>query len=137
MLTVQNAQPFIENQLKTDPTIESVWSAFKELSRQPVEGEEEVALLFQCGTYDFTGEKKFHFTFTRQFSIEEEDEPTQLHCEFLFEPLPIFKNHTIEEWYFEYEGELDDFFSSVENADAFQLARDAKPSEFSVYIEEI
>ncbi|MCM3004014.1 hypothetical protein [Priestia koreensis] len=47
------------------------------------------------------------------------------------------KNYTIEEWYFEYEGELDDFFSSVENADVFQLARDAKPSEFSVYIEEI
>ena len=52
-----------------------------------VEGEEETALLFQCGVYDFTGEELFYFDFVRQFTIEEDGYMEQLHCEFVFEPI--------------------------------------------------
>ncbi|WP_342541976.1 hypothetical protein MHH33_13060 [Paenisporosarcina sp. FSL H8-0542] len=88
MITVQNAEDFLKEKIGENTTnIANVWNEFKSFGRQPVEGEEEIALLFQCGVYDFTGEKLFYFDFVRQFSVYEDNEYSgmeQLHCEFVF-----------------------------------------------------
>jgi hypothetical protein len=64
MITVQNAEGFLKEKIGENPTnITNVWNEFKSFGRQPVVGEEEIALLFQCGVYDFTREEIFYFDF--------------------------------------------------------------------------
>jgi hypothetical protein len=56
--------PFLKEKLGEHTTnIANVWNEFKLFRRRPVEGEEEIALLFQCGVYDFTREEIFYFVF--------------------------------------------------------------------------
>ena len=43
-------------------------------------------LLFQTGTFDFTGEKLYHFDLVRQFDFLGGDELVQLHLTVLYEP---------------------------------------------------
>ena len=66
------------------PHPKEVWAAYKEFARLKVACAEDL-LLFQCGVFDFTGVRKFHFDFVRQFTVEVDGEyghMEQLHCEF-------------------------------------------------------
>ncbi len=73
MIKVNQAENFLENRIGGNTNdLARVWDVFKSFGKEQVAGEEETALLFQCGVYDFTGEELFHFDFVRQFAIEEE-----------------------------------------------------------------
>jgi hypothetical protein len=57
-------------------------------------------LLYQFGTYAFTGTPRFHFDLVRQFAVTDSDEYVQAHLELLFEPaddLKALKAH--DEWF--------------------------------------
>src|SRR4051812_23971325 len=90
MITVKNAESYFKEKVgKDDYDIKQVWETFKAFCKEPVEGEDDKEILFQCGVSDFTGEELFYFDFVRQFTVYEEDEYShmeQLHCEFLFKP---------------------------------------------------
>ncbi len=140
MTTVAEAESYLKNKIGDSNDIEKVWEVFKSFGREPVEGEDEVALLFQCGVYDFTGEELFYFDFVRQFSIYNDDEYShmeQLHCEFIFKPTNELRKLQITEWYFDYEGDIEDFFSKIENLRKFKLPMKEKPIRFSVYQEKV
>lgn len=53
---------------------------FKAFGKEKVDGEEEAALLFQCGVYNFTGEKRFYYDFVTQFT-NEDGETEQPNCD--------------------------------------------------------
>src|SRR6202022_1619795 len=70
------------------PEARLAWRVFKAFAATPVECADD-ALLFQCGTYSFTGEPLFQVDFTRQFIHEndcEYDHMEQLHCTLCYAP---------------------------------------------------
>jgi hypothetical protein len=85
--------------------------------------------------YDFTGEKLFYYDFVRQFTDENGD-IQQLHCEFVFEPIKELKKLEASEWYFETDGEIEDFFNEIENLDEFKVPMNHTPFRFNLYQEE-
>lgn len=138
MINYKNAEKYLKDLINKDlPDVKNVWEIFKSFGREQVEGEEEVALLFQCGVYDFTGEKLFYFDFVRQFSIEEDGHMEQLHCEFVFNPTEELKKLETSEWYFDYEGEIENFYRNIENMKEFQIPMNSKPIRFNLYQEEV
>lgn len=141
MITVQNAEGFLKEKIGENTTnIANVWNEFISFGRQPVEGEEEIALLFQCGVYDFIGEELFYFDFVRQFTVYEDDEYSgmeQLHCEFVFTPTNELRSLEASEWYFDTDGDVDDFYHLVENLEEFKIALKLEPLRLNIYQEQI
>jgi hypothetical protein len=138
MITVKNAESYLKNKIGYITEIDKVWSTFKSFGRVPVQGEEEVALLFQCGVYDFTGEELFYLDFVRQFTVYEGDEESgmeQLHCEFVFTPTDELRKLEASEWYFDSDGDVDDFYTMVENLEEFTTPLRHTPLKLNIYKE--
>ncbi|WP_078410749.1 hypothetical protein [Priestia abyssalis] len=141
MIKLGDTENYLKNKIAENSSdITKVWEAFKSFGREHVEGEEEIALLFQCGVYDFTGEELFYFHFVRQFTIYDDEEYShmeQLHCEFVFEPTDDLRELETSQWYFENDGDVEDFFIEIENIEEFKVPMKRKPIRLSVYQEEV
>ena len=101
---------------------EAAWSAFKAFGRE-VLGPEGVGLLFQVGTFDFTGTPLFYFDPVCQFEVidsdGEHDHFEQLHCELTCAPDASLSGVEASLWSFDYPT-ADAFFAAVEALPAFQ-----------------
>jgi len=141
VITVKNAESYLKDKIGEDTDdIEKVWETFKAFCKEPVEGEEGKEILFQCGVYDFTGEELFYFDFVRQFTVYEEDEYShmeQLHCEFVFNPSNELRKLEESEFYFEENGDIEDYFKDIEKLQAFKISLELKPKKLEIYQEEI
>jgi hypothetical protein len=140
MLTFKNAESYLKDKIGDDTNdINKVWDVFKGFCKEPVEGEEDKEILFECGVYNFTGKELFHFGFVRQFSIYEDDEydhMKQLHCEFLFKPTEELRTLEATEWSMDYD-DLDVFLNHIENLQEFKVPLKLKPIKSEIYQEEV
>jgi hypothetical protein len=140
LITVKNAESYLEDKISEDTDdINKVWETFKDFCKEPVEGEEDKEVLFECGVYDFTGEELFHFNFVRQFTVYEEDEYSQmeqLHCEFLFKPTDELRSLEASEWSMDYD-DIVDFFNHIENLQEFKIPFNLKPIKSEIFQEEV
>lgn len=141
MINLRDTENYLKNKIgENSSDITKVWEAFKSFGREHVEGEEEIALLFQCGVSDFTGEELFYFDFVRQFTIYDNEEYShmeQLHCKFVFEPTDDLRELETSQWYFENDGDVEDFFIEIENIQEFKVPMKRKPTRLNVYQEEV
>ncbi|PLT27561.1 hypothetical protein [Peribacillus deserti] len=136
MITNANAEKQLTTKIgERTNDVKHVWSVFKTFANEKVIGEEEKAILFQCGVYNYTGEKLFYFDFVRQFSVED-GSIQQLHCEFVFTPNKQLKKLEASEWFFESEGNLEEFFDDIENLDEFKIPISHTPLKLNIYQEE-
>lgn len=113
---------------------------FKSFGREPVEGDDGIALIFQCGLTDFTGEEMFFLDFVRQFAEYENEEYyslEQLHFEFIFTPTEELTTLKAEEWYFDYEGDVEEYYTKIEGLEQFKIPVEKEPIAFNIYQEKI
>ena len=112
----------------------AAWSAFKAYGRE-VFGSPGVGLLFQAGTYGFTGKPLFHFDPVCQFEIVDQDGEhdyfEQLHCEMTCQPDEASHGVSAELWSFGYDS-ADAFFAAVESLPAFRVA--ARRTDYTVSV---
>lgn len=102
----------------------AAWSAFKDFGRE-IFASKGIGLLFQVGTYDFTGRPLFYFDPVCQFEITNSDGEhghfEQLHCELTCVPDDAVNGIEASLWSFGYPT-ADAFFTAVEALPAFQIA---------------
>jgi hypothetical protein len=105
---------------RPDPIVAlRVFRAFAEI---PVACADD-ALLFQAGTYAFTGPELFSLYLTRQFTHEEDGEHAgmeQLHCIIYYEPTAELRALDRNLWS-THCASLDDFFAQVEAMPELQI----------------
>lgn len=90
-------------------------------------------LLFETGTYDFTGEKMFHFDLVRQFKFMDPDEYVQLHLEVLYTPsLKTALLHRTT-WAAPEDGT---FFETVKSSRDYMVVKDLPIAKVHVHIDE-
>lgn len=121
----------LRDSVKDGMTLDQLIDAFAAMCRLPV-GEPD-DLLFETGTFGFTGKKLFYFSLVRQFQYKSEDEYVQLHLDVRYAPSPATRRMECTEWASLTEG---DFFSMVRSCEAYRAVKDAPIAELSVYIEE-
>lgn len=111
------------------PDVEKAVSAFMEFSNYKFECETD-EMLWETGTFNFTGEKLYHFCLVRQFQLEDEDEFWQLHLKLMYDEEPKIAN--TYECLWESEGE---FFDKILNSEAYKslIGRDCK---CNIYLDE-
>jgi hypothetical protein len=118
------------------PNPSIAWSVFKNFSSLPVEDVED-GILWQLGSYNFTGEKLFYLDFVRQFSFYDEDQYNhmeQLHIEFTCIPTIELLTLKRNKWAFDYLS-LAEYFKDVESFPEFQIVLKHRSWVVSIYQE--
>lgn len=112
-------------------SLEELINAFENMCALDV-GEPD-NLLFETGTFQFTGEKRFHFDLVRQFQFLSGDEYVQLHLTVLYEPSPktslLFKTH----WGQPGDGR---FFETVRSSLAYKTVKNMPITRVDINIHE-
>lgn len=121
----------LRDSVREGMTLDEMIDAFADMCRLPVGDPDD--LLFETGTYDFTGPKRFYFSLVRQFQYKSEDEYIQLHLDLLYTPSPATDRICDTEWGSLTDG---DFFTMVRSCEAYQLIKDAPMAEVDIRIEE-
>ncbi|MBR4079171.1 MAG: hypothetical protein IKK29_03065 [Christensenellaceae bacterium] len=123
----------IETNNKT--SLDEMISAFEEMNNHPLNGvdAEEDSVLFETGVFDFTGEKQFYFSLTRQFPDEKDEEYTQLHMDILYSP-DICKHKLSQTTW---SDELDfSIFEYVRNSKEYAALKDLPLGKVNIYMEQ-
>ena len=112
-------------------TLEEMIDAFAEMCNISVGDPDD--LLFETGDYNFTGEKKFHFSLVRQFQFLDDDEYVQLRLDVTYAPSVKTALCYTTKW-----GSLTsgDFFTMVKTSRSFRLVKDLPIAGVSIYVEE-
>ena len=112
-------------------TLDEMIDAFKEMNKISVGDPDD--LLFETGTFDFTGEKLFYFSLVRQFQFLDEDEYVQLHLDVTYLPSPKTKLLFGTKWASRSEG---NFFDMVMKSRAYRVAKDLPIYKVHVRVDE-
>lgn len=73
---------YLKNSISDNSSLEHIVSVFEEMCNMPLK---EDMILFETGTYSFTGKPMFNFSLVRQFPNDEE-EYYQIHVDVLYIP---------------------------------------------------
>lgn len=120
---------FLKNEITNEMTLENIIQVFEKMCRIPIEND---MILFETGTYSFTGEPLFYFSLVRQFP-NEEDEYYQIHVDVLYKPNEQNKLFNEATWN---EGLNEDIFDYIRKTEAFTYAKGEKYIEVEIYIDE-
>lgn len=90
------------------------------------------SILFETGTYSFTGKPMFNFSLVRQFPNDEE-EYYQIHVDVLYIPTEENKDFQRTIWNEDIE---EDIFSYIKKAPEFNFCKDKVFSKIEIYLDE-
>ena len=127
-----NILEFLKKEIVGKKSLDDLISVFEEMCEIPIEEELEKMILFETGTYSFTGKPMFNFSLVRQYPNEEE-EYYQLHLDIMFEP--TFDNSSYEQatWSFEIE---DNIFDYIRKSKEYMCLKDIPIAKIDVYMDE-
>ena len=121
----------LRDSIKDGMTLDEMIDAFVAMCRLSVGDPDD--LLFETGTYNFTGKKLFYFSLVRQFQYKSGDEYIQLHLDICYTPSPATARICDTEWGSLLEG---DFFDMVRSSTAYAKVKDQPIAIIEVRIEE-
>lgn len=121
----------LRDSVKEGMALDELIDAFAAMCRLPVGDPDD--LLFETGTYNFTGKKLFYFSLVRQFQFRNPDEYVQLHLDVRYAPSPATARLCDTEWGSIAQG---NFFQMVRSGKAYQKVKDMPMAEVEVYISE-
>ncbi len=120
MITVSEARKTLEDLLQKSgyeeaaPEVNAILDVFKKFSEIKVDCSHD-DFLFQCGIFDFTGERLFYWDIVRQFMVEKNkvySHMEQLHYEVKFEPVAELEDYLAVEWS---GADLNQYFEKLRN----------------------
>lgn len=121
----------LNNAIHDGMALEEMIDAFSQMCQTSV-GEPD-DLLFETGTYSFTGESLFYFSLVRQFKFMSGDEYVQLHLDVLYTPGLVTSPLFDTTWDSQVDG---DFFEMVKSSRAYKVVKDMTPVQVNVWIDE-
>ena len=125
---------YLQKSISDNSSLEHIVSVFEEMCNMPFK---EDMILFETGTYSFTGKPMFNFSLVRQFPNDEE-EYYQIHVDVLYIPTEENKDFQRTIWKEDIEDgesvmtaeyrpvEYGKDYDVVNNPDKFQLYIDGK-----------
>ena len=115
--------------INEDASVQDIVDRFEEMCREPMDND---MILFESGTFSFTGEELFCFSLVRQFPNEEE-EYYQIHVEVLFETNDENKTLSESVWNEDIE---ENIFEYVRKSESFSYAISDTYKRVDIYMDE-
>lgn len=126
---MDNMVKYLKETITDKMPITDIVNAFEQAS-QPMSDEDMI--LFETGTFNFTGEKLFYFSLVKQFPGGD-DEYYQVHIDILYEPDSKNKKFHSAIW----NDDIDEsIFDYIRNSKAFAYAKDNKYAKVEIYMDE-
>ena len=120
---------YLQNRISDKSSLENIVDVFEEMCNIPIK---EDMILFETGTYSFTGEKMFNFSLVRQFPNAEE-EYYQIHVDVLYMPTEENKDFKRNIWNEDIE---ENIFNYIKKTPEFSSCRDKEFSKVEIYLDE-
>lgn len=124
------------------PILPATWEVFKGFAGETVDSASD-GLLFESGTYRFTGTEQFTVSLVRQFEVVDDagdhEHYVHLRCEFLYEPTDELRSHgSFNLWCFPSDGDsIGEWVDGVESRIEFQSAVRLVPVSVTVSQEQV
>ena len=100
-----------------------------------LEHEEEDMLLYQYGTYDWTGKGgNYEFNLTRQFEIPNDDEFLQLSLTLFYKPETVGEIEADNSWSTDFNN-LEDWIDHIKSTVGFKKVDGIKPEKIEIELE--
>ena len=115
--------------INEDASVQDIVDRFEEMCREPIDND---MILFESGTFSFTGEELFCFSLVRQFPNEEE-EYYQIHVDVLFETNDENKTLSESVWNEDIE---ENIFEYVRKSESFSYAVSDTYKRVDIYMDE-
>lgn len=129
---IMNILEHLEQSIVDKYSLDELISTFEEMCEIPIEEELEKMILFETGTYSFTGKSMFYFSLVRQYPNEEE-EYYQLHLDIMFDPSQDNSSYEQATWSFEIE---DNIFDYIRKSKEYMCLKDIPIARIDVYMDE-
>ena len=120
---------YLQNRISDKSSLENIVDVFEEMCNIPVK---EDMILFETGTYSFTGEPMFYFSLVRQFPNDEE-EYYQIHVDVLYVSTAENKNFEQNIWNEDIE---ENIFSYIKKTSEFSFCKNKEFSRVEIYLDE-
>lgn len=120
---------YLQNKISDKSSLENIVNVFEEMCNIPVK---EDMILFETGTYSFTGEPMFYFSLVRQFPNDEE-EYYQIHVDVLYVSTAENKNFEQNIWNEDIE---ENIFSYIKKTSEFSFCKNKEFSRVEIYLDE-
>lgn len=120
---------FLKNRINDEMSLENIVNVFEEMCDIPVE---EDMILFETGTFSFTGEPLFYFMLVRQFP-RDDDEFYQIEVNILYKP--DSENEVLNELIWN-EDLIGSIFDYIKNSKAYAYAKNQEYVKTDIYLAE-
>ncbi len=127
--TKESLLKYLQNRISDKLSLEDIVDVFEEMCNIPVK---EDMILFETGTYSFTGEPMFYFSLVRQFPNDEE-EYYQIHVDVLYVSTAENKNFEQNIWN---EDTEENIFSYIKKTSEFSFCKNKEFSKVEIYLDE-
>ena len=125
-----NCLDMLKREITEKMSLPEIVDAFERMCRIPIADD---MILFETGTFSFTGEPRFYFCLVRQFPIEDDDEFYQIHVVILFQPDSENCKFSGTVWN---EDIAENIFDFIRKSDAFAYAKSHPYSKIEIYMDE-
>lgn len=120
---------FLKENINDSLSLSDIVNVFERMCREPIP---EDMILYETGTYSFTGEPFFFFSLVRQFP-NGDGEYYQIHVDILYKPNSKNQIYTNAVWNEDIDG---DFFDYIRNSKAFGCASSEDIVKINIYQDE-
>ena len=119
----------LKQSIRIDTPLSDIVRAFEKMCSIPIDND---LILFETGTYSFTGQPLFYFSLVRQFP-KNDGEYYQIHTDILYRPDKRNKKLHNTVWSDSIKG---DIFEYIRNSKAFEYAEPETPQRIDIYMDE-
>lgn len=129
---MQSLVEYLKNRITNESSLSDIVDAFEAMCQIPFAEDD---ILFEAGTFDFTGSPQFYFSLARQLPSEDEesDEFCQLHVDVLYTPTAKKAKYSGSIWKTEVEG---DFFERIRKSKVFLDIKYDEIASIEIYMDE-
>ncbi len=129
-----NILEFLQQETEGESTLPILVDAFERMCQMPIEGakKEEEMILFETGTFSFTGQPMFYFSLVRQYPGQEE-EYCQLHMEIQYVSSEL--NSTFSETIWDMDIK-ENIFEYVRASQSYMALHNETIAKVSIYMDE-
>lgn len=126
---MEKVAEYLRNTITDKMTLKDIVDIFENVC-QPMN--EDDMILFETGTFSFTGEELFYFSLVKQIPAED-DEYCQLHINVLYKPNAENRKLNSTVWD---EDLKENIFDYIRNSEAFNYAQKDDYIKIDIYVDE-
>ena len=118
---------YLQSTITEKSTLPEIVNAFEVICKNL---DADDMILFETGTFSFTGERLFWFSLVKQIPNEDDDEFTQIHVDVMYKPSRENEAFSDTVWNVYVK---EDFFEFIRNSAAFKYAESDEIAGIDIY----